>query len=101
MEYKRRIVINLIFAGIFLFLVTGCINEYSNNDNLNQLKKYNVTWDSPGENSLGSMPLGNGDIKRERVKEIFNAHLKSDEDHTECLFLLLTFGIWFRKFGTY
>ena len=27
-----------------------------------QLSDYNVVWDSPGKNSLGSMPAGNGDI---------------------------------------
>ncbi len=26
------------------------------------VEKYNVVWDSPSENSFGSMPLGNGDI---------------------------------------
>ena len=26
------------------------------------LEKYNVIWDSPGDNSSGSMPIGNGDI---------------------------------------
>ena len=26
------------------------------------LQKYNVTWDTPGMNSSGSMPIGNGDI---------------------------------------
>ena len=28
----------------------------------NNLSQFNVTWKSPGENSFGSMPLGNGDI---------------------------------------
>jgi len=27
-----------------------------------KLEDYNVVWDSPSENALGSMPLGNGDI---------------------------------------
>jgi alpha-L-fucosidase 2 len=26
------------------------------------LGEYNIKWTSPGNNSLGSMPLGNGDI---------------------------------------
>jgi hypothetical protein len=26
------------------------------------IEKYNVVWDSPSQNSLGSMPIGNGDI---------------------------------------
>lgn len=29
---------------------------------MTDIRKYDVTWDSPSENSLGSMPLGNGDI---------------------------------------
>lgn len=32
------------------------------NDILAKTDAYNVVWDSPGVNSLGSMPLGNGDI---------------------------------------
>lgn len=31
-------------------------------DNYIQQSKYNVIWDSPSENSLGSMPAGNGDL---------------------------------------
>jgi hypothetical protein len=31
-------------------------------DDLSWLDKFNVAWDSPGKDSLGSMPLGNGDI---------------------------------------
>ncbi len=27
-----------------------------------RLEKYNVTWDSPSQDSSGSMPLGNGDL---------------------------------------
>ncbi len=27
-----------------------------------QIEKYNIAWDSPSKDSLGSMPLGNGDI---------------------------------------
>ncbi len=26
------------------------------------VEKYNIVWDSPSENSFGSLPLGNGDI---------------------------------------
>ncbi len=49
-----------------LFLVTilgmfyGCAQTQVN-PNI-QLDKYNVVWNSPSENSLGSMPAGNGDI---------------------------------------
>jgi hypothetical protein len=31
-------------------------------DVLNRLDAYNVVWDSPSPNALGSMPLGNGDV---------------------------------------
>jgi len=62
MEYKTRIITNLFFTGLFLLSVTGCINEDYDEDNIRQLENYNVRWESPSENSLGSMPLGNGDI---------------------------------------
>ncbi|MDR2285971.1 MAG: DUF5703 domain-containing protein, partial [Prevotellaceae bacterium] len=28
----------------------------------NDVSQYNVIWDTPSDNSFGSMPLGNGDI---------------------------------------
>lgn len=43
----------LLFAGL---LLNGC------NQNKDGLSRYNVVWTSPGDDSFGSMPLGNGDI---------------------------------------
>ena len=62
MKNKRKIVTTLLFAGLFLFLVTGCKKESPASDNLRQLKNYDVTWNTPSDDCLGSMPLGNGDI---------------------------------------
>ena len=48
---------------VFIFSGTGCrLNEISKPGNREKLEKYNVTWDTPSENSMGSMPAGNGDI---------------------------------------
>lgn len=46
---------------IILFCSTQLLfaQPTSSNGNVNQ---YNVVWDSPGKNALGSMPAGNGDI---------------------------------------
>jgi hypothetical protein len=41
---------------ILILALTGCGNK---KDNVSQ---YNVIWDTPSEDSFGSMPLGNGDI---------------------------------------
>jgi hypothetical protein len=41
----------------FLFAVlSGCAGKG------NDVSQYNVVWDTPSDNSFGSMPLGNGDI---------------------------------------
>ncbi len=53
------------FSIIFLiiFLIPGCQQKLDQPTGvLNQLNKYNVVWDSPSKDCLGSMPLGNGDI---------------------------------------
>ena len=62
MEYKSRVVMKLFFAVLFLFSVTGCLNKKNADDYRRKLKDYDVIWNSTSENSLGSMPLGNGDI---------------------------------------
>jgi hypothetical protein len=41
---------------IFIFLLPGCAEKE------NEVSLYNVVWDTPSDNSFGSMPLGNGDI---------------------------------------
>lgn len=43
-------------------LVSGHILIAQSPDPIRELRKYNVTWESPSLNSLGSMPVGNGDI---------------------------------------
>ena len=77
----RNITYNLL--PIFYLLIFGCsgiitscnnnsdhndsnnnfpISEISDNQNTASPEKYNVDWDSPGKNALGSVPIGNGDI---------------------------------------
>ena len=45
-----------IIYFLFLLSIVGCIEKKGN------ISPYNVTWNSPSEDSFGSMPLGNGDI---------------------------------------
>ena len=53
---KNKItVVLLILSGLLL-------NESKSSGQATNLEKYNVIWDSPGMNSSGSMPIGNGDI---------------------------------------
>jgi alpha-L-fucosidase 2 len=47
-----------LLAGLFLSICPGSWLS-AQTDNLTQ---YNVVWNSPSEDSFGSMPLGNGDI---------------------------------------
>ncbi|MDR0565458.1 MAG: DUF5703 domain-containing protein, partial [Prevotellaceae bacterium] len=51
---KKRFCFYLISA--LAFALPGC------SDKTNNVSQYNVVWDTPSENSFGSMPLGNGDI---------------------------------------
>lgn len=56
----------LIFEKILCVLIL-CPNlamgQMSSKGEINsQVERYNVKWNSPSENSLGSMPAGNGDI---------------------------------------
>ena len=51
---RHRFYFYLIFLPAFA--LSGCSGKGSN------VSQYNVVWDSPSENSFGSMPLGNGDI---------------------------------------
>jgi len=47
---------------VFVFAGIGCsVNEALETENIKKLKEYNVSWDTPSENSMGSMPAGNGD----------------------------------------
>jgi len=49
------------FLLVALLILAGSLRAQTF-DPLAELGKYNVVWDSPSKNSLGSMPLGNGDI---------------------------------------
>lgn len=55
---------SLIFSGPGFGKSTGPGGTGTINSGANTItpEKYNVVWDSPGGNSFGSMPLGNGDI---------------------------------------
>ena len=52
---KKRTVVLLILS-ILVLIESKTYSQVAN------LEKYNVIWDSPGMNSSGSMPIGNGDI---------------------------------------
>ncbi len=52
---KTIVIVLLILSGLGL-------NQIKAFGQAPDLEKYNVIWDSPGNNSSGSMPVGNGDI---------------------------------------
>ena len=47
---------------VFLILAALFLNESKAYGQTADLEKYNVIWNSPGNNSSGSMPIGNGDV---------------------------------------
>ena len=47
--------------ALTLLFVSACV-QANGTVPQDSLDAYNVVWDSPSENALGSMPLGNGDI---------------------------------------
>ena len=49
----------LLMANQSLDFITKALNKLSV---VPSLSAYNVVWDTPSKNSLGSMPIGNGDI---------------------------------------
>lgn len=51
--------LNTVFSLLALLITSG---SFGIPDPDYQVSKYNVVWDSPSANSLGSMPIGNGDI---------------------------------------
>jgi len=57
---KNTISACILFLGILLPGQLSLMAQDS--DILSRTSAYNVIWESPGLNSLGSMPLGNGDI---------------------------------------
>lgn len=54
-----RQTIRFFLTFTLIFALSGCADTKNNKNDISQ---YNVVWDSPSENSFGSMPLGNGDI---------------------------------------
>ena len=52
----KRIFKTKFYLLIFFFMIQSCQNHFRS------VSEYDVTWNSPSENSRGSMPLGNGDI---------------------------------------
>ena len=57
----QDIIKTLIICTIFLFL-SLCATLHAASQETDPLSRYNVVWDTPGKNSSGSMPVGNGDI---------------------------------------
>lgn len=56
---RLTVCLNLFFILTFsLFVHAGDKGDVLSYD----ISRYNVIWDSPSDNSFGSMPLGNGDI---------------------------------------
>jgi hypothetical protein len=58
----RYLIIILLMLGYDGSLYCQSIGETGKHNVYLVLSDYNVAWDSPSENSLGSMPAGNGDI---------------------------------------
>jgi hypothetical protein len=52
----------LLLLGILVLGLRSLAVAAPDSDALSELDRCNVVWDSPSENSHGSMPLGNGDI---------------------------------------
>lgn len=47
---------------LFIIIIVSTVGAGDATVALQQLDAYNVVWDSPSTNALGSMPLGNGDL---------------------------------------
>ncbi|GGW50511.1 DUF5703 domain-containing protein [Arenibacter certesii] len=58
----KNIACQLFVSILFLVPTLFFGQEPKSSVPLSQTDKYNVKWNSPSENSLGSMPAGNGDI---------------------------------------
>ena len=57
MNYKPKYLIIFIF-----FLLISLLSIAQTSKQLSDISNSNLTWNTPSENSFGSMPLGNGDI---------------------------------------
>jgi len=67
MYKKINFLILALFISVNVFSQTDespafITQELNNSVEIPMLSNYNVVWNSPSENSLGSMPAGNGDI---------------------------------------
>jgi hypothetical protein len=51
----------IIPCGWFVLVSLGAIQSFGEHSS-NGIDEYNVVWDSPSDDSYGSMPIGNGDI---------------------------------------
>lgn len=52
----------LLAISCLALLGTGCTTEATLSDNLKAIEGYSVIWESPSKNSMGNMPMGNGDL---------------------------------------
>jgi alpha-L-fucosidase 2 len=52
----------ILFSSVLVATFSCRNQEQALSQNENSLNKYNVIWDTPGNDHTGSMPLGNGDI---------------------------------------
>lgn len=60
-RYITRGFPNLLVKFLLIFILLLQI-QFSKAQNIPGIDNYNVVWNSPSEDSFGSMPLGNGDI---------------------------------------
>lgn len=63
MNRKTMKLMGLLAAGCLTWTATGCTTHSAPlSENLKAIDRYSVVWDSPSLNSLGNMPMGNGDL---------------------------------------
>lgn len=58
---SRKARLKQLLAGSVL-LCSSCFALSAGTDTLKKINRYNVSWNSPGQDAHGSMPLGNGDV---------------------------------------
>ncbi|SFF20719.1 DUF5703 domain-containing protein [Sunxiuqinia elliptica] len=61
MNFIKVLSIKLVLFCIVMF-ISGCSHKKAKDVTLEKYRSYNVLWDSPGMNELGSVPIGNGQI---------------------------------------
>lgn len=52
----------LLMFGCMFLIGMGCTDANELSDNLKAIEGYEVVWNSPSKNSMGNMPMGNGDM---------------------------------------